>query len=251
MVSCPDSIKDHPGGLSTDWSLETLARMDRYSGWIYSLMEPHLGSRVLELGAGIGNLTRHLLEQRRHVTAIDIEERMVHLHRARIPAGPRLGVECISLEEFAARPGSRGRFDAVVSSNVLEHIEAGADEETLRAAGEVLRPGGCCIHWVPAMQAIYGTLDQAFGHQRRYSRSQLRELLQKTGFEVLACEYWNMPGCFGWWLSGRVLGATAIPPGSALVFDRYLVPVLRRVEPRLWRPFGQSLLIVGRKPVSG
>src|SRR3712207_4105339 len=104
MEVSPMPANSHSEALPTDWSLETLAQMDQYSDWIYSLMQPYLGERVLELGAGIGNLTRHLMGRQRHVTAIDIEERMVHQHRRRFPAAPHLRVECISMQEFAAQP---------------------------------------------------------------------------------------------------------------------------------------------------
>ena len=55
-------------------------------------------------------------------------------------------------------------------------------------------------------------------------------------------------GFFSWWFSGRVLAVTRISGRAAEAFDRYVVPIASRVEPRLWRPFGQSLLVVARRP---
>jgi SAM-dependent methyltransferase len=228
--------------------LETLSEAVQYYDWVYSLMCPYLGQQVLELGAGIGNLTTYLLGRGRLVTAIDTDERIIVLHRHRVPADPRLLTKCVSIQELSARPACLGQFDSVVSSNVLEHLPDEVETEVVRASFELLRPGGFSVHWVPAFQTIFGSLDRAFMHHRRYRRNQLRALFRRAGFEVVSCQYWNLVGFFGWWFTGRILCATGISSTQMLAFDRYVVPVIRRMEPWVWRPFGQSILIVARRP---
>lgn len=230
-----------------DYSLETLAETVQYNEWIYELMRPWLGMNVLELGAGIGNLTPFFLREDRKLLAIDIDADLVRRHKERIPAHPRLNVECVSLQDVAHRPSSVASFDSIVSSNVLEHIPDGIDREVVRAMHILLKDGGHAIHWVPASNAIYGSIDESFGHHRRYSRSLATTLFVSHGFRVLRCEYWNMPGFFAWWFRGRILRRRSLGKASTLAFDRYIVPMLRRVEPLLPRPFGQSLLIVAQK----
>src|SRR5688572_23719543 len=44
---------------------ETLRRMadvDHYNSWIYELMKPYVGRRVIEVGCGIGNMTGYFLQ---------------------------------------------------------------------------------------------------------------------------------------------------------------------------------------------
>lgn len=231
----------------TDYSLEITSEAIHYNRWIYDLMRPYLGARVLELGAGIGVLTPFFLEEDREVLAIDIDARLIEQHRQRVPASSRLTVSHISLQELAAQNAYRQSFDAVVSSNVLEHIPDTTEFEIVEAMSRVLKPGGFAAHWVPAFQCILGSIDASFGHHRRYNRKTAIALFRKAGFNIISCEYWNMPGFFGWWLHGRFAHNKSLPPLSTLAFDRYIVPVLRRVEPWLWRPFGQSLLIVAQR----
>jgi SAM-dependent methyltransferase len=230
-----------------DYSLETMSEAVHYNRWIYDLMRPYLGSRVLELGTGIGALTPFFLKEGREVMAIDIDERLIRHHRQRVPARPGLEVSCISIQELAAKIEYQESFDNVVSSNVLEHIPDGTDHEVVKAMARILRPGGLALHWVPAFQGIFGGLDRSFGHYRRYNRKMARALFGHAGFEIISCQYWNMPGFVGWWLQSLNRNAHALPRISTLAFDRYVVPVIRVIEPWLWRPFGQSLLIVARK----
>lgn len=232
---------------SSSYCLETLAESVQYYQWIYGLMRPYLGSRVMELGAGIGNLTALLLGDERVVVAIDTDERMTERLRQRVAPTTRLLTECVSLQGLSRRPSSRERFDSVVSANVLEHVPDGAHEEILSCSFDVLRPGGYSVHWVPAFESIYGSLDRLFLHHRRYKKRQLSSLFEKAGFEIVSCEYWNLVGFFAWWVTGRLLGSTEISPSAAEVFDRYVVPISSRIEPKLWRPFGQSLLIVAQR----
>ena len=44
-----------------------------YNDWIFSVFAEFIGDRALEIGCGTGNLTRHLLEKAKEVTAIDID----------------------------------------------------------------------------------------------------------------------------------------------------------------------------------
>jgi len=232
---------------ANDYSLETLSEATHYNEWIYELMRPYLGRCVLELGTGIGNHTPNLLRDDRTVVSIDINEDLIRGHRERVPANPRLTVLCTSIQDLAGNPHYERAFDSVVSSNVLEHIPDGIDRDVVRGMYRVLRQGGYAAHWVPACQMLFGSLDRSFGHHRRYNRTSAKALFKDAGFEIVSCEYWNLPGFFSWWLSGRVLNMQSISPSSALTFDRFVVPILRRIEPWIWRPFGQSLLLVARK----
>lgn len=230
------------------YSLEVMAQGIHYNEWIYDLMRPFLGTHILEFGAGIGNLTKNFLREGRRVMAIDVDEELLKLHRANVPASPRLTVSRISIQQLAEVREHNHAFDSVVSSNVLEHIPDGVHRDVLKSMARVLKEGGYAVHWVPAFNAIFGSLDTAFGHYRRYNRGTASRLFTEAGFEVVACQYWNMIGFWGWWFQGRVMKRTALRRSGVVLFDRFVVPLMRHIEPLLWRPFGQSLLIVARKP---
>ena len=72
-----------------------------------------------------------------------------------------------------------------------------------------------------------------------------------AGLEKASVKYVNLMGASGWFVNNRFvshedLSSTAIN-GQIRAFDRFLIPVLRRVEGTRGMPFGQSLLCVGRK----
>lgn len=82
-------------------------------------------------------------------------------------------------------------FDAVVSGEVLEHIR-----EDARAAGEfyrILKKGGVCIVTVPANPRLWDKNDEWAGHFRRYTGTQLRQLFEENGFEIIRCSHWGFP----------------------------------------------------------
>ena len=99
---------------------------------------------------------------------------------------------------------------------------------------------------VPALQALYGTLDVHLRHFRRYELGPLKALLEGAGFEIDELRFLNRPGVFGWWLNSRVLKRRVLPAGQLSAF-RLLLPLLR-LEERISPSFGMSLLALARKP---
>jgi SAM-dependent methyltransferase len=84
------------------------------------------------------------------------------------------------------RPGS---FDAVLASDVLEHIED--HRQAVSEITRVLRPGGAAIITVPAHQWLFSRHDIALHHFRRYSKTRLRQLLENGGLRIRRLSYWN------------------------------------------------------------
>jgi SAM-dependent methyltransferase len=124
-----------------------------------------------------------------------------------------------------------GPFDAILCFNVLEHIAEG--EGTLRRLRELLAPGGALLLLVPAHRALYGTIDKAFGHERRYEKRELRAKLEGAGLEVDA---------LGWLMQGRVRRRARMSYRGLGLYDR-LVPALRVLD-TLPLPVGLSLWAV-------
>jgi SAM-dependent methyltransferase len=135
--------------------------------------------------------------------------------------------------------------DSIVLVNVLEHVAE--DRALLSDVHEVLTPGGTLLLLVPALSLLYGTLDVAFGHHRRYSKPSLADKLREAGFQILVLSYFNLPGILGWFLTGQVLRRRTLEPRHVRLYDRWVVPWLSRVEERWTPPFGQSLMAVARK----
>jgi SAM-dependent methyltransferase len=80
-------------------------------------------------------------------------------------------------------------FDAVVASDVLEHIED--DLTAVAEIARVLRPEGAAIISVPAHQWLFSEHDVALHHFRRYSRAGLRSVLERGGLRIRRLSYWD------------------------------------------------------------
>ena len=230
-----------PSGYVT---LERMAGLKRYNRWILDSLSSGLGNRVLEVGSGIGNMTR-LLYGRDLIVATDMETAYVDILRNRFDRKPTLAVERLNLESEADCVALHHyKFDTAVCLNVLEHIEAHSD--AVRRLYDLLMPGGHLLVFVPADPNLFGTMDTQVGHVRRYTKESLQDVLASAGFEVRKIAYQNVFGRFGWWLNGRVLKRAHLPSGQSRLFD-YLVPFLRATEPA--NPSkGLSLVAVARKP---
>ena len=224
-------------------TLDTLAGADRLNRWIFDQVKDFLGERVLEIGSGVGNMTRFLLS-RKLVVASDIDPHHLDRLRRRFVEGDRFRVQRVDAADIDVEALAPFALDTVMGLNVLEHV--GDDETALAHVHEMLPPGGRLVLLVPAHQALYGSLDAALDHHRRYGREELREKLERAGFRIEHLRFFNAPGILGWWLNGKVLRRRVLPGGQVKLFD-WLVPIFR-LEEHLDLPFGLSLITVGRKP---
>jgi SAM-dependent methyltransferase len=167
------------------------------------------------------------------VVALEPEPELAALLRQEVP-----GLTVVEGDAHAVE----GEFDAIVCFNVLEHIVD--DDGTLARFRDLLAPDGTLLLLVPAHPALAGSLDRAFGHQRRYTKAGLKAKLSDAGFETLELRHVNPAGALGWIVQGRVLRREHLPRFGLAIYDR-LVPALRAAEP-LPTPFGLSLWAVAK-----
>ena len=242
--SRPRSQEIQPGDSAGAATLELLAEAPQYNRWQYDMVAPYLGRRILEVGAGIGNMSALFLHSRPELlVTTDIDPHYRARLAERFADRAEVVVEELRMPDpdAAARFG-RFRLDTVIATNVVEHIED--DLGTVTTMRSLLESGGRAIILVPALQSIYGELDRELGHFRRYNRARLGTLLERAGLRVERMLWFNRVGLLGWWFNGRIRRTRLIPLDQLRTFDR-LVPMLR-LERFLPLPFGQSLIAVGR-----
>jgi SAM-dependent methyltransferase len=152
-------------------------------------------------------------------------------------------VEPLDLMTFDPAPFAGRGIDTILCFNVLEHVED--DRGALRRLHAALAPGGRLLLLVPAHQRLYGAIDRAIDHYRRYDAAGLAATLEEAGFRVEHTQYFNRLGVLGWYLNSVLLRRTKVP-GLQLRLQNVLVPFLR-AEAALPLPFGLSLIAVARR----
>lgn len=218
--------------------------MDRavnYRAAILREFAPALGGRVLEVGAGVGQLSDGLAAMPRVEHLLSIEPDPVLSATFR-----RLHPDRALVEGTIDDVEADANWDAVVSINVLEHVREDDIELAKYRARLAARRGRICV-FVPARQELFSPLDADFGHFRRYGRRGLGRLLVNAGFEIERLHYFNWVGYLAWWWNFRLLKRRHFAPKSVTLFDRWIFPVVHASERRVLRPpFGQSLLAIAR-----
>lgn len=224
--------------------LRSCDKAKRYNRWLVRQVAPFLGSRLLEAGAGIGNLSQ-MLTQRERLVLIDHDPLYVEMLHDRFQGRGNVRVMQSDLTEPGFEQTWQGEgLDTILCSNVLEHLEP--HEQVLAGFARALRPGGHAILIVPAEPSLYSPADEALGHFRRYTRQGLEEAMQGAGFEIVHTRQVCRLGAAAWLVNGRVLRRSSLTPRQMLWFDR-LWPVMQGADPLLPWP-GMSLICVGRKP---
>lgn len=213
-----------------------------YSAWLFDALRPLLGRQVLEIGPGYGGVARLLVGAGIGYRAIDSDASVIASLRPRLTVPvERLNVGDVTEPGWSERFRGEG-VDTVLLLNVLEHIED--DRAFLRAAARCA-PGGKLVLLVPAMPCLYGSFDSQAGHFRRYAPGALRDALAGAGLRVRTLSYFNAVGAASWLLSARVLKLPIDSSGTArsiLLYDRFVVPAARFLDPVLRLFAGQSLL---------
>jgi glycosyltransferase involved in cell wall biosynthesis len=223
----------------------TLARMSElgsYNRTMFELFAPRLGRRVLEIGAGAGNLSRFLLDKDAVILS-DFEAEYLHLLRRRFGSYENVQIRRIDLNTFTAADLAGERVDSVVCLNVLEHIED--DRRVLAELARAIEPGGVLVVLVPAHPQLYSDLDRNLGHYRRYTRELLEQRFREAGFVVEKSRYFNWVGAIGWYGYGQLMKRPHITKAATRGYR--LVSRLRSLEDPDGFRLGLSVIAIGRR----
>lgn len=215
----------------------------RYRAFQLSLIEPHCGRTVLEIGAGLGEFAAQLSGLDRHLVT-DVDPAAVAAMASRFADRPEVEARVLDLADGPVDVGAP--VSTVVAINVLEHIDD--DVGALKALAGMTEPGGRIVLWVPAYMQLYGDFDRAVGHVRRYTPATMATVIRNAGLGPELVKPVNLLGGIAWWATVRRGGVGAPNPRLVRAYDRFVVPVTRALERRVTPPFGQSVLGVARVP---
>jgi SAM-dependent methyltransferase len=217
-----------------------LGKADAYLYWLFQNLGPHIGQRVLDVGCAIGNITQFFIDRER-VVGIDVAPEMVAEIRQRFAGRANFRAEVCDITDPVVLTLAQERLDTVVCVHVLEHVYD--DERAVQHMRALLPVGGRLILLVPVVKWLWGRLDEATGHQRRYTWRELKALLERQHFTVQDHWYVNFLAIFGWFLTGRILRREIIPSGQYGLYNR-ITPVLARLETWVRPPIGLSVACI-------
>jgi SAM-dependent methyltransferase len=240
---CVD-MSETPNALtvSEDFEFKALSLADNYRTALLREFSTSLRGHVLEIGAGIGQITDALQQNPNVTRLVSIEPHPVFYAQLQ----KKFTSHAIINGTISDLPDDENNWDAVASINVLEHIKN--DESELKNYHDrLLKNNGTLCLFVPARPEIYAPIDNDFGHFRRYTRPELRQKLERAGFYIQRLHYYNIAGYLAWWLNFCLLKRRHFNPGSVRFFDRFIFPLVHGFESRVCHPFiGQSLLATAR-----
>lgn len=200
-------------------------------------------ARILDIGCRYGEnfsvLTPHgqLSALEPDPTVVTVTQR---LH-------PEVDVRCGSLPDS---PFSGERFHLVTAFDVLEHIDD--DLEAVRAMRSLLTPDGVCFLTVPALNCLWGPMDD-IDHRRRYDKVSLRRVLEAAGLRIVRLGYFSaflLPLFFAartyQRLTGRSIPETDLPSPPVNALLAWIFAQERHFVPWPLFPLGASALAVAR-----
>jgi 2-polyprenyl-3-methyl-5-hydroxy-6-metoxy-1,4-benzoquinol methylase len=214
-----------------------------YNDWIISLVSPFVGQRVLDCGCSIGNITGAFLD-RELVVGTDISESAIKEIKKKWQDHKNFLGFVEAIETMAVEKYQQYKLDTIMCINVLEHIED--DRQAIQLFHDILEENGRLVLYVPAFQWLYGSMDKADHHFRRYTRKRLRTIFEDSGFTLEKQHYVNFFGIPAWFFNGRVAKEPLINRKKYQLYNS-LVPFFRRMEAYVVPPIGLSLFSVYRK----
>ena len=239
----PDQAINKAGSAhaSENFEFSALSEARNYRSAIAKLFSPYLTGDILEIGAGIGQMLEDVQRvcKPRSIAAVEPDAGFfIELQRRLPDAKVWHGLE-------ANLPQTES-FDAILSVNVLEHIEEDIEELANWRRRLLPRQGYLCL-LVPACPELYSLIDLDFGHFRRYTHKGLAETISAAGFTDLNVSYFNAVGYFAWLINFKLLNSRSFNPAAVRSFDRFIFPFFHRLENALGHPpFGQSLVAVAK-----
>ena len=236
------------------FQLGLLQKAENYQKWSLEAVNSFLGNRILEIGSGIGNMSRWLpLKERLILSEINpdffkylesvLEKYFFNDKKATLL---EVGTDSNWKEKLL-----KENIDTIVSFNVLEHIEK--DKDFISDLLFILKNSKSnlpkrLITFVPAHQFAFGSIDLNYGHFRRYSHLDLKKIKEELIPEAkFFCRYFNFTGLIGWTICGRIMNKKDIDKNSILFFEK-LCPWIKSFDDflhlKLKFPLGQSVFSV-------
>ena len=244
MSSRHFQFKEHDAeGLET---LKAIKDADAFNSWMYSQIAPFVESPVLEIGSGIGNISKCCLADGHSLTMTDIRSEYIDFLKDAFSERTEDILQLDLVDEHFDQNYSNyiGRFKTVFALNVIEHIED--DNRAIQNATKLLCDEGKLIILVPANAILYNKLDSNLFHFKRYGFRDLSKLMETSPLKLEIIKGFNGLGIAAW-VYGGLFSRKGVIAGGDMKFYNRLVPIAKWVDKITFFKLGLSLIAVSRK----
>lgn len=229
--------------------LDVISNANKFNHWMYETIAPFCGDEILEIGSGIGNISKFFLLEKNDIRLdlSDIRENYRDYLTKNVIKNHKnssvINMDIVDPHFDEIHKNKLNTYDTVFSLNVVEHIED--DKLALENAQKLLKKGGKLVILVPAYQWLYNDFDRTLEHYRRYTTSRLEKVFP-SNMSIIHKQYFNAVGMAGWFFTGSILRKKSIPGGQMSLYNT-LVPIFKIIDKVILNSFGLSAIVVGQK----
>jgi 2-polyprenyl-3-methyl-5-hydroxy-6-metoxy-1,4-benzoquinol methylase len=224
-------------------TLEVISKADKFNRWMYDTIRPYCHGNILEIGSGIGNISKFFIQNGSSITLSDTDESYFKKLKTSFSKTNIASIDLVD-ENFTGKYSHLfQKFDTVIFLNVLEHVND--DGLAIDNCKQFLKQGGSLVILVPAYSFLYSLMDKELHHHRRYTAKKLSALVSEKKLIVKKLFYFNALGIFAW-MYGKIFKLNAIPSKKMNLFNQ-LVPVAKLMDRMILSKAGLSVIIVAQK----
>lgn len=220
-------------------TLESMSKASWYNSWTINFFKKYLKGDILEIGCGIGNFTE-MITSYGNVYAFDVDKFCLETTRKKLKNKAKVGYGDIEKGKYFFK---RKKFDVIVCINVLEHIKN--DKKALSNMINLLKRDGILIILVPSHPSLFGKIDHAIGHYRRYIKEKITQDLKRSGMDVLLSRKINFLGALGWFFSGKIIKEVTVNEKKLRIFNK-IAPIVLPLEEMIEPVIGTSIIIISQ-----
>jgi SAM-dependent methyltransferase len=229
-------------------TLQVLTKAGRFNEWMYHTILPFLQAEILEIGSGLGNISKYAIRDKLTITLSDINPEYQQFLKEKFLHSPNVrNVLSIDLQQqdfFNSYKDLKERYDTIFLLNVIEHLKN--DAAAIENCHFMLKKGGNLVILAPAYPSLYCRFDKELGHYKRYIRKSLIAAFPKPLFSISHSQYFNFVGIAGWFLFGKVLRKKRIGSDEMSIYEK-LVPFFKIIDKLTLKRAGLSVIVTGRK----
>ncbi len=240
------SIKNHDI-IGSD-TLAIIASADKFNEWMYQTIKPYLVSDILEIGSGIGNISKFVINDKYRISLSDYnlayQEHLIQTFGQLDNVSAIYNIDLQRKDFKKAYSHLEGKFNCIFLLNVIEHL--GDDTLAVDFCHFLLKKEGNLITLAPSYQWLFCNLDKNLGHYRRYTIKTLSKTFSSDNFIIKKKFYFNAVGVLGWFFSGKILRQQKLKKKEFKLFNK-LVPVFKLADKILNKSIGLSTVVIGQK----